>query len=297
MSAFVSHHTTLSLLEILVLALVLPSAGRYYFRSVISFHNQYHTFNSSPCFENLPKPVSPKVTRTLTLTFPNYTHNTINMYTSFTTLFAASAAIISVGAVPFRRSESASMTPHDKYSSSIGVPGCKINTNRVAYWPGSVNCDDICVKVTKGDRSLHLLRIDSSAGAHDISYDAWNHLGFGSSAEDDPQTGGGINMEYEYVDNEECKDLLDDGKLPLSAANSMNYLASCLAEPSSWVAKNHELLNILDSQCQYGKDEKCTLDLDVSNQPSCPSTLGATTKLDKPVMDIAYGTGKEEKAQ
>ena len=216
------------------------------------------------------------------------------MYTSFTTLIAASAAFVSVGAIPARRSQSASITPHDKYSSSIGVPGCKINTNRVAYWPGSVDCDNICVKVTKDGRSLHLLRIDSSAGAYDISYDAWNYLAFGSSAEDDPQMGGGVPMEYEYVDNENCSDLLDDGKLPLSAANSMNYAASCLGD--SWVGKNHKLVNIQDSACLYGKDEECSLDLAVSNQPSCPSTLGNMDELDMPVMDIAYGTGEKVRA-
>ncbi|CRK25298.1 hypothetical protein BN1723_018210, partial [Verticillium longisporum] len=86
---------------------------------------------------------------------------------------------------------SASITPHDQYSSSIGVLGCKINTNRVAYWPGAPGCDDLCVKVSHGGRSLNLLRIDSSAGAHDISYDAWNYLAFGSSATDAPHMGGG----------------------------------------------------------------------------------------------------------
>ena len=27
------------------------------------------------------------------------------------------------------------VTPHEQYSSSIGALGCKLNTNRVAYWP------------------------------------------------------------------------------------------------------------------------------------------------------------------
>ena len=109
--------------------------------------------------------------------------------------------------------------------------------------------------------------------------------------------GGGIEMEYEFVDNSKCKHLLDNGKLPLSAANSMNYVASCLAKPNSWVAKNHKLVNILDSQCNWGKDEECSLDLSVSNQPKCPSTLGIQEKLNDPVVDIEYGTGKEVKAQ
>lgn len=74
-------------------------------------------------------------------------------------------------------------------------------------------------------------------------------------------------MDYEFVDNDECRDLLDGGKLPLSAANSMNYLASCISEPSSWVARNYKLVNILDPLCKYGHNEECALDLAVSNQP------------------------------
>lgn len=218
-----------------------------------------------------------------------------NMYTSITTFLAASAAVVSAGAIPARRAETASITPHDQYSSSIGVVGCKINTDRVAYWPSSVDCDNICVKVSNAGRSVHLLKIDQSGGAYDISYDAWNYLGFGSSAKDDPQQGGGISMEYEYVDASECSDLLEDGKLPLTAANSMNYVSSCLSQPDSWVAKNHELINIIDPVCHWGYDEVCSLDLSVSNQPSCPHTLGLTVALDpaEPVYNIQYGTGKE----
>ncbi|TXB97704.1 hypothetical protein FocTR4_00012160 [Fusarium oxysporum f. sp. cubense] len=58
-----------------------------------------------------------------------------------------------------------SITPHDQYSSSIGVLGCKVDTNRIAYWPLEVGCDGICVKVANKGRFLHLLRIDKSQGA------------------------------------------------------------------------------------------------------------------------------------
>jgi hypothetical protein len=217
------------------------------------------------------------------------------MFASFTTLLAAYVAITNAASIPVRRSDSGSIsvTPHAQYSSSIGVLGCKINVNRVAYWPGSVGCNDICVKVTKGDRSLNLLRIDSSTGAHDISYDAWNYLAFGVSAKKDPQMGGGVDMDYKVVDASECAHLLDDGKLPLTAANSMNYVTSCLSEPSSFVAKNYVLYNIGNSACTVGRDEKCTLNLDESNQPKCPHTLGAVdTITDLPVENIDYGTGK-----
>jgi hypothetical protein len=187
-------------------------------------------------------------------------------------------------------------TPHDKYSSSVGVLGCKINTNRVAYWPGSIDCDNICVKLSYEGRSLHLLRIDQSGGAYDISYDAWAYLQTGNAAAQDPISGGTVAMEYEEVDASECADLIytKGSKLPLSASNSINYLSSCLDQPNSWVAKNHVLFNICDAICSVGFDEECDLDLSISNQPSCPHTLGLTSKLTSaPVYDIEYSTGRK----
>ncbi|GKT46302.1 uncharacterized protein ColSpa_06483 [Colletotrichum spaethianum] len=216
--------------------------------------------------------------------------------TTLTTFLAASVGLVSAASIPIRdagKSGSSSMTPHDAFSSSIGVLGCKIDVNRVAYWPSSVGCDDICVKVSNGDRSVNLLRIDQSGGAFDISYDAWNYLSTGQSATEAPTEGGGVPMNWEAVPASECKHLLKDGKLPLSAANSMNYLSSCLAQPESFVAKNHVLYNIQNSACTWGVDEVCNLDLAVSNQASCPSGLGSTKALtDLPVENIAYGTGK-----
>jgi hypothetical protein len=103
--------------------------------------------------------------------------------------------------------------------------------------------------------------------------------------------GGGIPMEYTFVHPSECEDLLDMGRLPLLAANSMNYLASCLNEPDSWVAQNYKLINILDPLCHWGVDEECTVDLSISNQPACPSVLGSNAALGLPVHNILYGTG------
>ncbi|KAK0650010.1 hypothetical protein B0T16DRAFT_411034 [Cercophora newfieldiana] len=185
-------------------------------------------------------------------------------------------------------------TPHDSYSSSVGVLGCKINTDRVAYWPGSVDCDKICVKLSYQGRSVHLLRIDQSGGAYDISYDAWNYLQTGKSAAIDPIAGGTVAMDYEEVDASECADLIytEGSKLPLSASNSINYLSSCLAQPNSYVAQNYVLYNICDAICSLGQDEECQLDLAVSNQPSCPHTLGLTTTLTTaPVYNIQYQSG------
>jgi hypothetical protein len=185
-------------------------------------------------------------------------------------------------------------TPHDSYSSSVGVLGCKINTNRVAYWPMSVDCTNICVSLSYGGRSVYLLRIDQSAGAYDVSYDAWNYLMTGYSATSKPIAGGATAMEYKNVDASKCADLIhtDGHKLPLSAANSMNFVASCLSQSDSWVAKHYILYNTLDSICSWGYNEVCTLDLSTSNQAKCPHSLGLPVALTgAPVYNIKYPSG------
>ena len=191
------------------------------------------------------------------------------------------------------------VTPHAIYSSSVGVLGCKVDTNRIAYWPAPVDCNNICVSLKYGSRSLHLLRIDQSGGAYDVSYDAWNELYTGHSAEDKPTAGGAIEMTYESETPEKCRDLIHTtgGKLPLSAANSMNFLASCLADEDSWVAKHHVLYNVLDPSCTMGRSEECALDWPAQNQPTCPHTLGVSDELhDMAVYNIEYPTGKKVRA-
>jgi hypothetical protein len=207
------------------------------------------------------------------------------------------AAFTALGSVAAQESKSGSayVTPHESYSSSVGVLGCKIDTNRVAYWPASVDCNNICVKVSHEGRSVHLLRIDQSEGAYDISYDAWNYLYTGHSASEKPATGGPVPMDFETVDAEECAHLIhtDDGRLPLSASNSMNFVASCLEQKDSWVGKNFDLYNVLDPICSWGFDEKCKLDWPAANQADCPSGLGKPSVLDSaPVYNIQYGSGK-----
>ncbi|QPC71351.1 hypothetical protein HYE68_002103 [Fusarium pseudograminearum] len=191
-------------------------------------------------------------------------------------------------------------TPHDSYSSSIGVLGCKIDTNRVAYWPNSIDCDNICISLTYQDRSVYLLRIDQSQGAHDVSYDAWNYLYTGYSATDKPTAGGPIEMTFENVDASKCKHLIDTkgSKLPLSAANSMNFLTSCLdRKDSTWVADNYVLYNILDSICTLGHDEKCELDYPAANQAECPHTMGVPDVLKgQTVYNIRYPSGEKVSA-
>ncbi|KXH28852.1 hypothetical protein CSIM01_03502 [Colletotrichum simmondsii] len=192
-------------------------------------------------------------------------------------------------------------TPHDSYSSSVGVLGCKINTDRVAYWPGSVDCTNLCISLTyddgtsDGKRTVKLLRIDQSQGAYDVSYDAWNYLYTGKSAKKAPVAGGPLAMTYKELPADDCKELLKtkNKKLPLSASNSMNFLASCLDQPDSWVAKNFGLYNTLDSVCAWGYDEECELDWPAANQPTCKHSLGMPVELkDAPVYNVQYPTGE-----
>ncbi|KAK0624937.1 hypothetical protein B0T17DRAFT_492973 [Bombardia bombarda] len=186
------------------------------------------------------------------------------------------------------------VTPHDSYSSSVGVLGCKVNTDRIAYWPGSIDCTNLCVSLTYEGRTVHLLRVDQSAGAHDVSYDAWNYLYTGFPATEKPAAGGATAMEYEDVDISVCADLIhtDDGKMPLSAPNSMNFLASCLEQEDSWIGSNYVLYNILDPLCTWGHDERCTLDWPAANQASCASGIGTPGVLtDTPVYNIRYPSG------
>lgn len=88
-----------------------------------------------------------------------------------------------------------SVTPHASFSSSVGVLGCKIDYNRVAYWPMQVDCDSMCVKLTYQGTSMTVLHIDHSGGAYDISYDAWSRLYCGVPGADQTCVGGGVDMQ------------------------------------------------------------------------------------------------------
>ncbi|KAL2259743.1 hypothetical protein VTK26DRAFT_6462 [Humicola hyalothermophila] len=198
--------------------------------------------------------------------------------------FKISSFLLALSAIS-ATAETRGITPHEQYSSSLGVLGCKINTNRVAYWPGSVDCNNICVRVTYNSRVVDLLRIYQSG-------DAYNYLITGHSARDNPITGGAVNMDIQNVPAENCLQHLHTGNLPLSAPNSVNFVSSCLtSQPNSWVAQRHQLFNINDPVCHYGYDELCSLNLAVSNQPSCPHQLGTGPRLPDTVFNIQYGTG------
>ncbi|KAL7923731.1 hypothetical protein ACQKWADRAFT_289162 [Trichoderma austrokoningii] len=224
----------------------------------------------------------------------------LHLHSLFSALTLASPAL--AASIPRGSSSSSSSTttttiwatPHEQYSSSVGVLGCKINTNRVAYWPDAVDCNNICVSVSYQDRQVYLLRVDQSQGAHDMSYDAWNYLVTGYPATEKPVAGGAMEMTTENVDMSKCADLIHakGSKLPLSASNAMDFLFSCLEQENSWVADNYVLYNIADAICTVGIDQVCTLDYPTANQPTCPGTLGLPSKLTSdPVWDIQYPSG------
>lgn len=189
--------------------------------------------------------------------------------------------------------ESISVTPHEQFSSSVGVLGCLIDTNRVAYFPNFPSCEKPCLRLKDKEhgREVTVLHIDSSEGAHDISYDAWNYLSTGSSAKDDPTQGAGIEVESEQLslDDEECKALLKetDGKIPVMA-KSPQWGMEC---PDAV-----EFRNIGTSTCTTGKDEVCKIN---GNMVDCPSGDAAgVAQLDgMTVQNIEYGTGKVVDAQ
>lgn len=225
-----------------------------------------------------------------------------------TILLLSLAGLGATSALPPRNvaGGSVSITPHEQYSSSIGVLGCKIETNRVAYWPGDVDCNNICIKVSANGRDVHLLKIDMSGGAYDISYDAWNYLYTGKGAKENPVYGGGIPATYENVPmtDPQCLALLkgSGGKLPLSAANSMNFYSKCadikdLIPGPNWAKTNMALYNVATPTCSWGIDELC-IPPDLANhfnQPNCTSGLGVQKDLGPlRVKNIKYGTGKEE---
>lgn len=174
--------------------------------------------------------------------------------------YSALSAILGLTALPFATAVGVSVTPHQQFSSSPGVLGCKINTDRVAYWPQAVDCTNFCKKLTSSTGlSTYVMHIDQSGGAYDISYDAWVYLQNGGTATTTPLVGGGVSVDVEQATPEECAHLMDDGKMPFTAYNGANFYTSCLAS-NSWIGKNYELFNIANMVCTYGKYEVCTLD-------------------------------------
>lgn len=187
-----------------------------------------------------------------------------------------------------------SVTPHIGYGSSVGVLGCHIDVNHVAYWPMKVDCNNLCVKLTHGTKSTYVLRIDSSTGAHDISSTAFNELiGLKDSA--------GELMQWEDVDMSKCSHLLlpsAKGKLPFTAWNP-NLPADCVAKAreegkSNWVSQHYRLKNFGTAQCTNGLEEDCQYD-ETAQLPKCPTSkaiadINNINVGDVDIHELTYGS-------
>ena len=189
--------------------------------------------------------------------------------------------------------ETISVTPHAQFASSVGVLGCLIDINRVAYFPSPPSCQSPCIRLKDNahGREVTLLHIDSSEGAYDISYDAWNYLMTGSSARDDPNEGGNLEVDSEQLslEDESCKALLSGtgGKIPVMAC-SPQWGLEC---PDAV-----EFRNIGLSTCTTGTDEVCEVNESLVNCPS--GDEGAVAELvGMAVENIEYGTGNIVPAQ
>lgn len=115
--------------------------------------------------------------------------------TIFTVIGKTSARPGSIQSRQSSESGTYSVTPHPYFSSSVGILGCKIHYNRVAYWPMAVDCDSMCVRLSYQGKSTTVLHIDQAAGAYDISYDAWSQLYCGVPGTAQTCVGGGVDME------------------------------------------------------------------------------------------------------
>lgn len=215
------------------------------------------------------------------------------------TISVANPSLATNGTLPM--SGNVYVTPHAQFSSSIGVLGCKVNVNRIAYWPYFPDCTNMCIKLTFGSRSRTVLHIDQSGRNYDISFDTFQYLLYDSSATASPailNPSSGTNMDYEIVDMSECSDIItsDTGKLSIIAANP-NQVISCVSQPDSWIKQNYELRNIRTSDCMYGVDEVCTFDA-VTGTASCPSMVGTDVDLSpaQPVIDYIAPCGATQTA-
>ncbi|KAF4553723.1 Hypothetical protein D9617_6g094550 [Elsinoe fawcettii] len=160
------------------------------------------------------------------------------------------------------------VTGHVEYRSTLGIPGCKINTNAVAYWPTTGDCDSVCAKVKNPangvEKTVLTIGTSSDPSVYDISWKRYVELkGEGDDAAGNAAAyDGGTDMEVNPVSMDQCLDLInyEEGgqkKLPFIAL-SPNFLNECKSSsPNSWVAQNGVLLDFNNDCCTMGKDQKC----------------------------------------
>ncbi|KAG8630921.1 hypothetical protein KVT40_000061 [Elsinoe batatas] len=173
------------------------------------------------------------------------------------------------GLAAFTTATMQTVTGHVEYRSTIGVLGCKVDTNAVAYWPTTGDCDSVCAKVrnpaTGIEKTVLTIGTSSASSVYDISWKRYVEL---KGQPDTPEGNaaaydGGTPMEVFPVTMDQCEDLIyyeEDGqkKLPFLAL-SPNFLNECQASsPNSWVAQNGVLLDFVNDCCTIGKDQKCT---------------------------------------
>ncbi|KAF2874271.1 hypothetical protein BDV95DRAFT_441101, partial [Massariosphaeria phaeospora] len=165
------------------------------------------------------------------------------------------------------------LTPHTAFQATAGVLGCKVNVNRVSYFPIVPTCMTICMKITAKARSILVLNIGTSGGAWELSWDAWNYLNTGKNATENPTKNDGIPFQWQFVETTECAHLIytEDGKIPVRAVD-LAYYRQC---PNGTA----QLYNIQSTQCTFGVDERCKEPQSGIDLAICPSQLGINTPL------------------
>jgi hypothetical protein len=191
-----------------------------------------------------------------------------------------------------RSSGTISLDSHVEYSSSIGVLGCMINTNRIAYWPLTPPCDNPCVKLTAPNgNTINVLHIDTSGGSYDISMDAYKTLKYGPdwrtiNTQPEAKWEG---VKYEYVSMDQCAGILPNGKIPVMAKSPNKHTECKTSSPASIWATSVELYDIDDTQCLRGVLQTCQI-LPGDNNPKCANDKQAGYSGNGPLVGIGTVT-------
>ncbi|KAJ4367830.1 hypothetical protein N0V86_009667 [Didymella sp. IMI 355093] len=160
---------------------------------------------------------------------------------------------------------------HVEYSSSTGVIGCLINTNRIAYFPMMPPCSNPCIKLTAPNgNSINVLHIDQSGGSYDISMDAYKTLKYGAgwkSINTLPEAKWD-GVTYEYVSMDQCGGILPQGTLPVIAKSPNKYVECAASEPQSFWATHTQFYDIDDTRCLRGVMQTCEM-VPPNNTPTC----------------------------
>ena len=160
---------------------------------------------------------------------------------------------------------------HVEYSSSMGVIGCLVDTNRIAYFPMTPPCSNPCIKLTAPNgNTINVLHIDQSGGSYDISMDAYKTLKYGSgwksiNALPEAKWDG---VTYEYVTMDQCASILPNGTLPVIAKSPNKYVECAASEPQSFWATNTQFYDIDDTRCLRGVMQTCEM-VPPNNTPTC----------------------------